>query len=250
MFYFLCEGEKGKAEYTFIKNVINEFHNQETYELLAAGGSNHIQEDVDWLINNTLRAGDVFILFFDNVEDINGVVVADLLDDWRISCDERGVTFRHTTYYCFEELFLSYIGLVDMLSLKYVGCKKELHNLQMLLLSGQNYWEESDLSFWVNMFPNLKSATTREQFSARLLTLLTNNMRGNFRITKAVVGLCWIKDCSNLQSVSQISKRVSSDRCASCKYDCKNCTFRKKLRVLDANSVSKLSLPFSTIFDQ
>ena len=75
-------------------------------------------------------------------------------------------------------------------------------------------------------------------------------MRGNFRITKAVVGLCWIKDCSNLQSVSQISKRVSSDRCASCKYDCKNCTFRNKLSVLDANSVSKLSLPFSTIFDQ
>lgn len=245
MFYFLCEGEKDKAEYTFIKSVIEEFHANEVHEFLAAGSKDNIDSEFDKL-SEKFKSGDIFILFFDNIEIIKGRPVPFMLDDMTSICESKGVIFRYTTYYCFEELFLSYTGLSDMLPLKFYACKGELCKLQTSLLMGENYWKEFDLSFWLKMFPNLKSASTREQFSARLLANLTNSIRGNFRIIKASIGLCWVSDCSLLQNKESI--KIARDKCASCKYDCKNCTFRKKLEVLDVNSVSSLSLPFSTIF--
>lgn len=244
MFYFLCEGEKGKAEYTFIESVINEFHSDEEYELIAAGSKDSIDSEFDSLLKR-FKSGDVFILFFDNIEIIKGRPVPFMLEEMTSMCESIGVIFRYTTYYCFEELFLSYAGLIDMLSSRHDSCSEELRNLQASLVSGANYWI-GNLSFWVNMFRDLESATTREQFSARLLTLLTNGMRGNFRVIKASVGLCWIKDCTLLRE----NNKVAQDKCIACKYDCKGCTFRKKLEVLDENSVSRLSLPFSTIFDK
>lgn len=80
MFYFLCEGEKGKAEYTFIESVINEFHSDEKYELIAAGSKDSIDSEFDSLLKR-FKSGDVFILFFDNIEIIKGRPVPFMLEE-------------------------------------------------------------------------------------------------------------------------------------------------------------------------
>lgn len=75
----------------------------------SAYGNINIQDCFDEL-RLKFKFGDTFTLFFDNVESINGEPVSMILLNIKEVCDSLVVDFRHTTYYCFEELFLTYEG--------------------------------------------------------------------------------------------------------------------------------------------
>lgn len=245
IFHFLCEGEKGKSEYQFIQRIIDEFRTSEQYTLTAVGGNEGISQAFLEL-SNQFKAGDIFILFFDHVETIAGRTVPVILQEIREICKNKSVHFRYTTYYCFEELFLSYEGLDDLIVPKLHKCIIELVKIREDIRSGKkDYRMRFDYKFWIDLFPNLASAKTREQLSARLLVELLLSTNGRFRVNKSSVGECWLYSCSILEKDKVINYRI----CEKCTYCCKGCAFRDKLADLDSRSVSSLSEPFSSIFN-
>ncbi len=245
-FHFLCEGEKDKAEYTFIRHVIAECCKGETYILEASEGNRKLLPKF-LAMSRAFNPGDVFILFFDHVESISGVPVPVLLHDISGTCSRYDVVFRYTTYYCFEELFLSYAGIESILGPGFIHYMPQVEAIQQDILSGKNYFKSRDLSVWRHLIGNgFNNIKTREKFSSILCTRLLQKTQGIFKLTKDSIGDCWIKSCSDMDKSKLGGGRV----CEKCSYCCKDNTFREKLRDLDDNSVAKLGLPFSGIFDR
>ena len=243
MFHFLCEGSEGKAEYAFINFVIDEFWSGEKYTLISADGNKNIKICF-YEILDSFQIGDTFILFFDSVETIDDYFVYDLLDFIRTECNSLGVYFRYTTYYCFEELFLTYDDLTNMLSIDNVY-KNALIELRISIINNTfDFADKKKLEVWRPLFGNegfnSRVNSTREQFMTSLCSILLTKVPGRFRLSKSKIGDCWTKSCTCVKR---------GNFCNSCKYSCKNTSFRFKLASLDSNSVSCLSQPFSTIFD-
>ena len=117
----------------------------------------------------------------------------------------------------------------------------EIKKVQNSILKGDNYFR-NDILFWEKYFKNKEGLlVTREHVSAGICSSILKTIKGNFILRKDDIGSCWISDCDE----TTLHERV----CASCKYSLKCSTFRKKLNDIDTNSVSRFSLPFSTIFD-
>lgn len=240
MFYFVCEGEKDKAEYSFVSRLIELYnYNNSSFKLIALNGNKNIQGKVDSIIKDNCVSGDTLVLFFDNIESINGIVVYDLLNSFITSCMKKGVCFRYTTYYCFEELFLSYDKLLDLI-------RNDLHKslvgkIQQCIMSGSNYIDCLD-SIEISKLNKLLSLditkTTRETISASLLSVVTNVINGKFHISKDEIEDCWLYSCKDLSLPY---------KCNRCNYPIKD--ILSKIKDLDNNSVSKFSCPFSTLFD-
>lgn len=239
-FHFLCEGQYGKAEYIFILAVISEFRTNEDFVLVSSNGNENIEKEF-LKLKTTFSDGDIFILFFDNIETIKGRLVIDLLNDIERQCNSKKVFFRYTTYYCFEEIFLSYINLLSVLNVN-ESIKTEVIKIQKMLLSGTNYFK-NDISFWERHFsPHRKGCLrTREQLSSSICNFILETATGSFHLQKNKIGSCWISNCR----ASVLHKSV----CDKCKYKLKGYDFKDKLHDLDCNSVSSFNLPFSSIFD-
>lgn len=188
-YYFICEGAEGKAEYKFLSAIIDLYRTTEECIVLCADGNKHLENKYRE-IRDSLKSGDRLILFFDNVEKIDGKLVIDLLLDIKTFCQEKGVVFRYTTYYCFEELFLSYRGLFSIIDIRDNDLKNSLSSLQTSIISGDNYFNK-DLSFWYNYLKDNKGAfKTREKLSSAILFKLLSSAKGAFKITKAGIGAC------------------------------------------------------------
>lgn len=237
-FHFLCEGEQYKAEYTFISKVIDEFQTTEKFILKSANGKDNIE--IEFLkMKIDFNRGDVFILFFDNIEMIRNRLVVDILSDIEKQCNELKVGFRYTTYYCFEELFLSYTNLLPMLNVD-DDVRAEIIKVQNKIVSGKNYFRE-DISFWRDYFRHREGfLRTRESLSAGICNDILGRIKGAFYLQKSKIGSCWVSDCKD----TKLHKNV----CDNCKYKLKGCSFRDKLEDLDKNSVAASGLPLSTIF--
>ena len=236
-FHFICEGAKGKAEHTFIQHVIDTYHNGEAYEIYNAEGNRGIEPVFYSEVLPVLCAGDIFILFFDNIKVIKDKPTGSMLKRIKRECNSKGVTFRHTTYYCFEELFLSYSGLIDILN---IDSQTSLNLIQLQEALMQKSYPK-DVSFWYTFIGGQNGTLTRETLSSAVLSVLTNKAHKGFKITKSSIGDCWCLDCND----TTLNKNVCN-RCAFCMRGTK---FKDKLDDLLANSVAKFGLPFSTIFD-
>lgn len=240
MHHFLCEGAEGKSEYTFVQAIIKEFNkSNEPYILRSSNGNRGILRTFNEMYLD-FKNGDTFILFFDSVETICGSLVSDILHGISKKCSDINVNFRYTTYYCFEELFLSYPCFLDIVNVS-EEFLRELEKVQSMLLNKQNYYRE-DLSFWNSYFKDQSGALkTRECLSASICSCASKTAKGHFLINKNSIGVCWISDCGEA--------KINENVCKQCRYSLKDCTFREKLTSIDSTSVSKFSLPFSTIFD-
>lgn len=239
-FYFLCEGAEGKSEYTFISAIINEFRTDEDYILRGACGKENIESEF-LKLKREFEDGDVFILFFDSIETIGSKSVYNMLSDICLQCERKGVLFRHTGYYSFEEIFLSYTSLLPILNVS-DELKAELIAIQSKILSGVNYFNQ-DISYWRSYFGSHRKGClkTRESLSSSICNEVLSTVKGSFYLTKSKIGDCWVEDCN--------CTRLHENVCKRCGYILKGCSFREKLADLDNNSCSKFSLPFSTIFD-
>lgn len=247
MFYFLCEGEKYKSDYTFISAIINEFVEEQKYDIHTSNGNRNIfARFLD--LTSKFKPNDIFILLFDRVDficldnsGVGGLNVNLMLDNIGSICAKLGVFFRHSMYYCFEELFLTYKPLLPILGIE-DEFKLNLKEIQDYILQGYNYFNVCDLTYWENRYQHRKGVLrTRESLSSYICLEITRSIKGNFKITKDSIGSCWVSDCKD----TTLHRNV----CSQCKFPCKSSSFRNKLADLDNNSVSKLSLPFSSIFD-
>lgn len=191
-------------------------------------------------MKHNFNSGDIFILFFDHVESIGHSLVIDILLNIQEECLQKRVVFRYTTYYCFEELFLSYTGLFNLIKVD-DDTYKEVKVIQENIISGKNYFR-NDISFWTKKVQHRQGVLkTREKLSSYICNDLLNTSNGDFKLSKDFIGSCWITDCCNTY--------LHKDVCAKCDYIKKESTFKDKLEDFEKKSVSKLSLPFSTIFN-
>ena len=203
-------------------------------------------------LEDKLAGGDSVVLFFDNVTfDTEGIYyemsVPELLNEFSNVCRNHNCKFSHTTYYCFEELYLSYSGLLSILSRYPKEYSEFLRLIQKELLSGKNYFEtlletnEYDSYLSINDFKHIKNGySTREEVSAVLLQIFTRRLGHNWKISKSSLGSCWITDCSSEDYMVHL--------CDKCTFSMKGCTFEDKLDDLHIHSVSSLYEPFSALF--
>ena len=235
MHYIVCEGEENKSEYKFISAVLNQIADK-PYKLVSANGNRNIKNTFSSI---NFYEGDTFILIFDCVETIDNIPVVSILRDLLIMCSRKKVYFRYSTWYCFEELFLSYSGLLDLV--KDSSVKYNLELLQNNILSGVNYFE-SDLSFWkYYITDSVGSFKNRVKLSSAICNKILHNVIGDFKLTKSSIGSCWISSCRD--------SSLSSFICNKCNFCCKDCSFELKLNSLHNNSISKFSLPLTDLLN-
>ena len=250
MLYIICEGEKDKSEYTFVKAVADLYSSGDYSILPASGFANIVYVLYD--LEDKLAPKDSVVLFFDNVTfDSEGIYyemsVPELLSEFSDVCDRHGCKFSHTTYYCFEELYLSYSGLLSIMSRYPEEYSEFLELIQKELLDGKNYFEtlletdKYDRYTAINDFKHIKARyNTREEVSATLLQVFTRRLGHNWKISKNSLGRCWITDCSSEDYMVHL--------CDKCTFSMKDCTFKDKLDDLHMHSVSSLYEPFSVLF--
>ena len=227
MTYIICEGPENSAEGQFVKAYITERVLGEV-SCIFSGGNRNIMKSV-YSIPKDLNEHDSVILFFDSVETIGGRAVIDILDDISEICNASGTNFRYTTYYCFEEIFLSYAGIVDLLSLD-EELHRELLRIQDLLRSGKNYYDVLAREIWSNLIEDENCYCNREHFSFVLINQLMKPFRHRFQIEKGSMGKCWTCGCAELEA-------ENTYYCPTCRYRMKDCEFGYKLRDIEENSV-------------
>ena len=101
-------------------------------------------------------------------------------------CKENNVIFRYTTYYCFEELFLTYLNIRDLL--KDSEFKDEFIKVQNKILSMVNYYN-SDISYWRDFFTphNVGALKTREKLSFAICSEVFKRLP---TLSKSTIGTC------------------------------------------------------------
>ena len=254
MYYIICEGAVGKAEYVFNKAIIDLYGRDKKYKLISAGGYDNIFKIETDLADNYLRYRDTLILLFDNVgEDMDcghNMGIAEMLEYICEDCDTIGVTLKYTTYYCFEELLLSYTRLPNMLVNVNNRIVQSFKDFQQFLLSCSSSEYIYEVTYSDRFAPLLefqgygdavKLNRSREEISSKLLQCITLKLLNTWRVNKSMIGKCWVSDCDSNGFMKYL--------CDKCKYDLKGCSFKEKLSDLDANSVSSLGDPYSTMFE-
>ena len=251
VYYIICEGDKNKSEYIFARAVAEAYITQKEYSILPSGGFDNIIYSFDRL-EGLLKPGDVVALFLDSVDSDDfelehGYTVPQLIAEMYDRCTECKCTFSHTTYYCFEELFLSYTRLIPLISRFEPGIVSSIRDLQSEMNSGGDYHTTLVSTNKYDSLLRLPDCShikehwrTREYVSATLLKCITLRLGGNWKISKDSIGKCWISDCSDEGFMKYL--------CEKCKYELHGCTLKEKIEDLDKNSVSQLYDPFSSLF--
>ncbi len=246
VYWVLCEGAEGCSEWAFIKCVLECCKVDEVYKLISAYGKNKIPVVFENDILPNLSHGDVFILIFDNLGSgkLCGIPIPAFLKMVIRKCRLIDVRFKCTNYYCFEELFLSYGGSLDLIEKHDERFKEEICLIQSDIMADRNYYELR-YNYWFNYFNSRNNAgvmKNRETLAAGICADMFKGSCGSFAVLKERLGQCWVKDCVDVE----INKYICDNKC---KYKMKGCTFKDKLLDMDNNSVSALSNGFSTIYD-
>lgn len=244
MVYIVCEGEDGKSEHSFVSAVVGYYGDNCEYEIVCACGKDNIDSKLEEQLHK-VKQKDKVALFFDNIGRLNNITVWDLLSKYITAFSRKNVDFYYTTYFCFEEIFLSYSGILPLIP-QDSTIQKEIKDIQRLILEGKkDYYKEKDiqnnLTFWNGLFKNFGTPSTREQFSSSLINHLLSKDRESFGVSKSKLGNCWINDCSSLQNIIWF-------KCRNCKYRCNHKPFSEKLKDIEKDSVFGWDEPVSVLF--
>lgn len=193
-----------------------------------------------------MHKGDTLFVAFDNVELEGKFSSYDFLEAVQEMCAQQGIKFMYTPYYCFEELYLSYKGLVELYenqSTKDIDILETLQyvnkNLSTKDVRNRDYFnlEDKRIQRLVSIEPG--AGKNREHFANVLLSTVTAKIKGHFRINKRKNGLgeCWLDSCSDI--VGRGSN--VSYNCNTCKYCCKGRNTKEKLLDLRHRSLLALS---------
>lgn len=74
--------------------------------LPADGGGNTTLQMQVTNVFGKIQANDILFIAFDNIGNTKNFVTSDFLNKTIARCVKKGVCFKFTTYYCFEELYL------------------------------------------------------------------------------------------------------------------------------------------------
>jgi len=245
MLYLVSE-DRNSGLY-FWDTVAKTFKGEEKYRIAGdkiTGGNKNI-ENVFNTIKSKLEEGDqVFIILDQIVDSDDNIRIRNILRRIRRECTSRKVGVKVTSYYCFEELYLSYDEVIDM----YSKCYKVKNEVMIALNYVNNkinkaedyYISDEEIRGFVQSVNS--KITNRERLAAALLNEVTIRLtNGLFRINKsentlAKSGKCWLEDCTKIME-SMRSKE--SEKCIRCEYECKMQNTKNKLIDLERRSLCR-----------
>lgn len=178
----------------------------------------------------------------------------DFINNTSQKCKMMGVDFYVTSYYCFEEIYLSYIEVENIVAtdsnkpqlagvLKYV---RECIN------NHSEYYDRNRPEVQSVIQLRRDAQKNKEHFADALLYQATYAIKtGRFTISKEASKplMCWIRDCQELSKVGKQNRKYPTQ------YDCDNCVFKMKGcntidKLIDLNNnslIGKTSITFSDI---
>ncbi len=236
-------------------NIVFETFNKEEYKLIDLpsddkGKSYSGNKTLDIQVNNALKImhrGDRLVIIFDNITDEKHFSTRSFLDRTEAKCEALGINLSISTYYCFEEIYLSYKELLNL----YKRCKYNnivLETLEFVCKSIHNRIDYFDANDTINNFISYygkDSSYNREHFANALLMEVTKSLSKWFYISKSKDcfgkkgnGQCWLLNCTDIQS-SMTTQHINHQCIIGCKYMCKNTTTRDKLLDLENKSLCR-----------
>lgn len=197
--------------------------------------------------------GDSLFVAFDNIgistriNSKTGVKVGfdsgDFIRNTTQKCRLCNVNFYCTTYYCFEELYLSYTELLNLCirDCKIADLCKALSYVQNHIKAGTEYFDRNNQN--VQYIANLRADAlyNKEHFADALLYQVTYNIKhGKFTISKERKKNCFLKcridSCDNLRVTDKVLSN-STFMCDHCKFNMANNTDIDKLLDLEKKSL-------------
>lgn len=244
MLYIITEDSTSARD--FWECVAETFRGPQNYVLVQplnqTSGNTTLNAQVSNLFPK-LKAGDTLLVAFDNIGATKGFNSINFIRKVGQRCAKHSINFRFTSYYCFEELYLSYMELFNMISpntnpitlnaLKYVN--KCIGN------SIDYFSTNSAIQDFINKHHG--AGKNREHFANALLTEVAKTIKGHFMITKAKGAFdgsaeCWLRKCNDIQS--KMNQKQAENICGKyCKYCCKNMNTRDKLMDLNNKSLCR-----------
>lgn len=168
----------------------------------------------------------------------------DFVNNTSQKCKSIGVHFYVTSYYCFEEIYLSYIELENMVanSSKSPQLAGVIKYVRDCINNNIEYYDRNrpEVKDVINITQDAQK--NKEHFADALLFQSTNAIKpGRFAISKRERKpiLCWLHDCKKLQLYGEENKSYPSQyECNKCIFKMKNCNTIEKLLDLDNNSLT------------
>lgn len=197
----------------------------------------------------TINSEDTILLVFDNISKLGNIPIATFLNFVTNISNKYNVKIKVTSYYCFEELYLSYEELIKLNHNNKEVIVRALKFVRDSLINGVDYYDTKyqEIVDFINFYKK-DSGKNREHFANALLIASTHNINGDFRIIKSgdsfkKQGRCWIKDCKDIMQDIKLDygdKAVNNKCGIKCTFKCKNsCTLDK---LLDLNNRSRLKI--------
>lgn len=195
-----------------------------------------------------LQAGDKVFVAVDCVaNNTKGFIAHDFVKWGTRLCMKKGAEFVATSYWCFEDLYLSYDEVLAMYLKNPVAENVVIAALQYVHDNLQNGTDYFDTSREIQNFIDLHNSAgkNREHFANELLMEVTRALKGNghFAITKSVGAFrksaeCWLRDCSDIKE-KMAQQQVINICDKKCEYCCKDKGTVDKLIDLDTRSICK-----------
>lgn len=203
---------------------------------------------LDALVNKTLeksQAGDSLFVAFDNIgmsrarTTNNGQEKyfdsGDFINRTKQKCMKTGVDFYITSYYCFEEIYLSYLELENLVRID--SKKSELASVieyvRRNIENGTDYYKRNNVLVKKVIALRADANKNKEHFTDALLFQATRAIvNGKFTISKKASDLlkCWMMNCADLQKNGEKNHNFPSQ------HDCQNCKFKMR----EHNAAEKL----------
>lgn len=207
-----------------------------------SSGNSTLADQLNALLPN-ITSTDKIIIVFDNITKIGNIDIVDFLTFISNMSQKYNVNIAVTSYYCFEEVYLSYAELERLNADNKEVILKFVRNC---LLNGIDYYNSKyiEVKDFINFYKR-DSGKNREHFANALLIASTHNINGDFKIIKSgnafeKQGRCWIKDCEDIMNDIKLNfgDKAVENKCKNkCNFKCKNCNTLDKLLDLNTNSM-------------
>lgn len=251
MLYIITEDTNSAR--AFWKEVAEVFRGNGNYTLVPlpkgkdnkdSGGNTTLKNQINYMMSYA-KAQDELLIAFDNISNANNFNTTKFIK-WAINkCKVNNISVKFTSYYCFEELYLSYYELIDM----YKKCNykevvlKALEFTNKSIMNRIDYFDKSvsEVANFIQYYKN-DSGKNREHFANALLLEVTKTIGDRFKITKSgdcfdTSGMCWLKSCTDIQDKMHPKEKINLCDIR-CKYKCKNAYLRNKIIDLDKRSMT------------
>ncbi len=248
MYYLVTEDENSARDFWSI--VISTYVKSGEYEIeplqKGKGGNTTLRRQVQSVMNRA-KSGDVLFVALDNVDNNRYFNTSDFILNTYAQCNAKGVTFRYTEYYCFEEIYLSYSEVIRMSNSKYKCTLEYVRNCMESRKDYFNNWGRNEsMKEFIGQYADKN--INKERFANLLLVEVTNSIPGHFRISKRhnvfnSRGECWLHSCDDVRNkLTEGGKNLRAMNVCNnqCTYYCKGCDTRSKIRDLNVKSVIKM----------